>query len=81
MGLVKFGPGAPMIPNVELAKELVTHVDDGRQCFVLRAQSPARRDARLQSDRRYTCLFYTHSRTLDPVVMFCPKRRGTLVVA
>jgi len=65
-----------MIPKVELAKELVTHVDDGRQCVVLRAQNPARRDARLQSDRRHICLFYTHSRTFDPVVMFCPKRRG-----
>ena len=43
-----------MIPNVELAKELVTHVDDGRQCVVPRAQNSARRDARLQSDRRHT---------------------------
>ena len=58
-----------MIPNVELAKELVTHVDDGRQCDVRRSQNSTRRDVRLQSDRRRTCLFYTHSRTLDPAVI------------
>jgi len=58
-----------MIPNVKLTKELVTHVDDGRQCLILRAQNSTRRDVRLQSDRRRTCLFYTHSRTLDPAVI------------
>jgi len=58
-----------MIPNVELAKELVTHIDDGRQCVILRSQNPTRRDVRLPSNRRHTCLFYTHSRTLDPAVI------------
>ena len=57
-----------MIPNVELAKELVTHVGDGRQCVFLRTQNPARRVARLQSDGRRIRLFYTHLRTLDPTV-------------
>jgi hypothetical protein len=58
-----------MIPYVELAKELVAHVDDGRQCLILRTQNPARRDARLQSDGVIPYLFYTHSRTLDAAVI------------
>jgi hypothetical protein len=34
-----------MIPNVELAKELVTPVDDGRQCVFLRTRDSARLQA------------------------------------
>ena len=56
-----------MIPNVKLAKELVTQLDDGRQCVFSRTQNPAWR-ALSQSDGYGIRLFYTHSRTLGAAV-------------